>query len=548
MNWNAFPRLLLSLLAIPLTLALYPAANITAQGEASSTVYLDVAWERSPESATLNGGRIGAAVEQALRLPTSPSAVWDNGAATPEINRRSVPTGYQWASWQQRHSVDLRRFKGVFILPDGVDPSTTEGVLFDPFYAADIVPVNDNVYVYVNGQRQLAAGTNYGARNGGYAGRSAVANETDGWYIPGGIVLSGLRAGVNTIDLIVEERNVWGGLGYLMLRFGPRTDCIKAPSGLNSCLLEPGDILIQRNPENILVNQFFMGLGGTYFTHTALYVGSGMTVEAAGVTFSPADQVREISLKDAGWLDAGLYDWAVVRPTATDGAISAAVLYARTAAEGEAVRYNFFAAKDAAVTEGLYCSLLVWKAYKQVGLNLEADRGGAILSPGVASLLFYVTPDDLFYSAGLLSNRSTIVQSKAQSISRTIWRWIMWIQSPAHLMLTDSQGRRAGYDPASQRVLNEIPGVVYSGTKPGALETLSVSNAEITGDWELTVSGYARGPYYILAAPIDGRSSPLVIVNRATAPAQIDRFRIPDPEQAGEITVGYKAYLPLLRR
>ena len=99
--------------------------------------------------------------------------------------------------------------------------------MFDPHYNTDLVPINDNLYVYVNGViLKFTGGTNYGAPNGGQGGTSSVANETDGWYIPNGIAINGFQAGTNVVDIVVEERAAWGGLGYLMLRFGPRTSII----------------------------------------------------------------------------------------------------------------------------------------------------------------------------------------------------------------------------------------------------------------------------------------------------------------------------------
>ena len=95
-------------------------------------------------------------------------------------------------------------------------------MLIDPYYDTDIIPINDNLYVYLNGTRRFVGGTNYEAPNGGTNGRSNIANETDGWYIPGGVTITGFRQGINVLDIIAEERARWGGMGYLVLRLGPR--------------------------------------------------------------------------------------------------------------------------------------------------------------------------------------------------------------------------------------------------------------------------------------------------------------------------------------
>jgi len=197
--------------------------------EGTPTIYMTLTWERSRETDVIDGGFVGGGVEAGRQLATYPDFNWDDGTYTPDVNRNAVPSGYRWASWQQKYAVDIRRLKGTFMFPVSLDPATAEGVLFDPFYDTDLIPINDNLYVYLNGVPIFTGGTNYGASNGGFGGTSQVANEADGWYIPNGITLIGFQAGLNTVDIIVEERAAWDGLGYLMLRFGPRTGNVPLP-------------------------------------------------------------------------------------------------------------------------------------------------------------------------------------------------------------------------------------------------------------------------------------------------------------------------------
>ncbi|MEK7277312.1 MAG: IS21 family transposase, partial [Chloroflexota bacterium] len=163
-----------------------------------STLIIDLAWERSRESDTFNGGAIGAGVSAGLQLPTYPENVWDQGT---------------WAYWPQRTAVDIRHFKATFTFPVGLDPATTQLKLYYPYYPSDAIPINDNLYVYVNGVHQFTGGTSYNA------GR-CCGFPTDGWYIPDGVTLTGFQADTNTIDIITEEYANWGGLGYLALRYG----------------------------------------------------------------------------------------------------------------------------------------------------------------------------------------------------------------------------------------------------------------------------------------------------------------------------------------
>jgi murein DD-endopeptidase MepM/ murein hydrolase activator NlpD len=209
--------------------AVDPSKKNSGVTESTSTIYMTLTWERSRETDVTNGGCLGCGVEAGRQLATYPDFNWDDGTYTPGVNRNAVPSVYRWASWQQKYTVDIRRLKGTFIFPANLDPATTEGVLFDPFYDTDLIPINDNLYVYLNGVLVFTGGTNYGALNGGMNGTSQIANEADGWYIPNGITLTGFQAGTNTVDIVVEERATWGGIGYLMLRFGPRTSNIPIP-------------------------------------------------------------------------------------------------------------------------------------------------------------------------------------------------------------------------------------------------------------------------------------------------------------------------------
>src|SRR5262249_50372834 len=142
--------------------------------------------------------------------------VWDNGVNTPVNNRNLVPAGVQWASWPQLHSLDVRHFKATFTFPAGLDPTSTQLTLYDPYYASDVIPINDNIYVFVNGVQEFNGGLSYGMPRDG-----SNYFETDGWYIPSGATLNSFHSGTNTIDVITEEVNQWGGLGYLALRYGP---------------------------------------------------------------------------------------------------------------------------------------------------------------------------------------------------------------------------------------------------------------------------------------------------------------------------------------
>lgn len=322
--------------------------------------------------------------------------------------------------------------------------------------------------------------------------------------------------------------------------------CGVGANGLDTCALEPGDILLQR--WNSLFNNVFMTLGGTYFTHAAMYVGEGRVVEALGPHVDPDDQVIEHSV--ASWTNPAIYDWVVIRPSAGDEVREAAVTYMRAMAADPAVTYSLLAEKESDTT--VYCSQLVWRAYQRSGVNLEVDRGGSLTD--IASLNRLVTPDDLFYSAGLLAQRSIIVQQRSGSTDRNIWRWSMWILSPAHLLLVDDEGRRTGFDAATGTVLDEIPGVVYSGPE-AAVETISVTDPTgMSAQWTLYVVGYSSGAYTIEAGSVDSSTPPGPVHTGTTQAGKVEQFIINDPGTSGAIDVlpaePQRSFvsLPLLRR
>lgn len=185
----------------------------------SPATYVSPSWERSHESDAVLCDAVGGCLEAGLGLLTYPDNVWDNGAYYP--NSPSVP-GIQWASWRQINTGDIRRFKATFTFPDNLDPNSTQGIIFDPYYDVDIIPINDNIYIFVNGTQVYTGGTSYNAINGETGGYPSRTTETDDWYVSAPIISIGFRSGINTIDVLTEERFLWGGLGYLMLRFSPR--------------------------------------------------------------------------------------------------------------------------------------------------------------------------------------------------------------------------------------------------------------------------------------------------------------------------------------
>lgn len=159
--------------------------------------------------------------------------VWDNGTYhTPP----GTPSG-NFASWNYKGTVgtegpnydgtygsDLRRFQAEFTAPSEctVTGGTLSAVSFDG------IPINDNVYVFVNEDLIFWGGTRvytgemsstFQGVTGAAAARGTTSPaETDRWYIPGTLpALTNLTSGTNAIDVFTEENERWGGLGELVL-------------------------------------------------------------------------------------------------------------------------------------------------------------------------------------------------------------------------------------------------------------------------------------------------------------------------------------------
>ena len=187
-------------------------------------------WQRSTEAQNkvVTETSIGSEVNEALQLPLDANqTVFDNGVSTPTVNKNAVASGIFWASWSQYSSpnptscgpiFELRHFQAKFNL--GNLSNIKKIKLVSPYYSQDIIPINDNLYLYINGNFVTRLGTSYGAVNRGMNGHALVANETDGWVANGVLPTSAIAfliSGQNTLDIVAGETCRWGGMGKLEL-------------------------------------------------------------------------------------------------------------------------------------------------------------------------------------------------------------------------------------------------------------------------------------------------------------------------------------------
>ncbi len=216
---------------------LYIAAHAVVERTETGTFMPELTWQRSLEpDDTMFFPGYGAAwtPTEAFTIPLNETqTVWDNGS----YYDSGVTDSREYASWKYAFtepdggsyngSSDLRRFQATFTIPEGY--TVTGGSLYAPHFT-DGIPINDNVYIFVNGEDNLLfwGGTRVftGEIPGSFLGVTGLLaipgttepKETDGWYIPGTIPeVTEFIPGENVIDIFTEENERWGGMGKLVL-------------------------------------------------------------------------------------------------------------------------------------------------------------------------------------------------------------------------------------------------------------------------------------------------------------------------------------------
>ena len=220
------------------------AAHAVVQSYEKAAYTPEITWSRSSEEEVLSypgkGGQweYNEAIGQFTDMTTT--NVWDNGYYQDHIEPVS---GVNYASWlytgcdlsENNENLygnrggsyaccsDLRLFRADFVIPKDVDvTSATLGVVD----YNDRIPINDNIYVFVNGELLFWGGTSadhigtYNGMSGNQAIRSENGKplETDGWYIPGTFPsITNLRKGENVIEVFTEDYEYFGGMSKLFI-------------------------------------------------------------------------------------------------------------------------------------------------------------------------------------------------------------------------------------------------------------------------------------------------------------------------------------------
>lgn len=186
------------------------------QAMAQEKMAVPLTWSRS---SSFISGPVGEVVA-ALALPTDiaiPAQVWDRGewAYWSGPVECSFPTSPAWT----------RNFKTTFTITQSMlDSSATIARLYDPFaeslHKDGAIPINDALYLYVNGQFIIKRSASYGTALPGYGtpGIDSFPGGPVGWYITAiSFPVNLLKVGGNTINVVGEDTCDAGGLGFLAL-------------------------------------------------------------------------------------------------------------------------------------------------------------------------------------------------------------------------------------------------------------------------------------------------------------------------------------------
>lgn len=138
-------------------------------------------------------------------------------------------------------------------------------------------------------------------------------------------------------------------------------------------------------------------------------------------------------------------------------------------------------------------------------------------------------PDDIYFSP-----EASKVEER-QGLSHAIGRWVFRLLSPANILVTDPQGRRTGYDPTTNSVLQEIPDTFYSGPsfEPQHIDFRNL----VGGTWNVQVIGTGTGPYTFLAESIDKDSHIIIPASGNITPGAVVIYEFSNPGDGSQPTL-----------
>jgi hypothetical protein len=220
--------------------------------------------------------------------------------------------------------------------------------------------------------------------------------------------------------------------------------CVSPRTGLDVCQLQRGDILLNTSRfqgSGLLTTTVrdLVSASVTYWFHAGIYDGAGHVLEAGGPNLAHPDrEVQATPIQHTGFYGTGASsdatDWVVLRLKPEHRAIiDRALAWARERAATPDVRFfdetsilhmlAFADPRNKAQDTRFYCTLFVWQAFAQAGLDLDYNDAALRLDlpPPLAAILSrQVRADDLYASAFGPFAATTVVQDKNPGFRRAL--------------------------------------------------------------------------------------------------------------------------------
>jgi len=376
--------------------------------------------------------------------PTDPSWSWVNSTTAVWDGGDTTPAGAFIPYWEPGlwavlpHALGLgtctlpstqthQWFRTSFDLNDL--PNVTKVELIGRFphrnVEAGIIPMNDNLYAFVNptafSLEEIDAYGGVSAERGGFPPSlpppppvfldPSNVVETGGWYIrPLDLPLSTLRAGTNAVFVLLEEFCYWGGLGQLAIRVTSASDRLQQQwvRYRENPVLMPGPpgswdsqsvILGSVVEANGTLHMFY---GGTT-DDSRTDIGHATSTDGVNWTKDPANPV--LTRASGAW-DA----WAVYGPSVLHDGLDFKMWYTAVAGDGFPGSIGYATSTDGTV----------WTRYPDNPV-LQADSGwdgytittGAVVRDAGGYRMWYSgTADGLAWSAGLAFSREGVSWTK----------------------------------------------------------------------------------------------------------------------------------------
>ncbi|KKR49312.1 MAG: hypothetical protein UT84_C0033G0006 [Candidatus Curtissbacteria bacterium GW2011_GWA1_40_16] len=418
----------------------------------------EISWQRSTEASdqVVKETTIGSGVQEALALPLDPNqVVFDNGVYNSHANGSSIPPHISYASWSQYSSngtscgpiFDLRHFQAKFNLENNIDISRIENfVLRSPYYQGSTFPINDNAYIYLNGNFVKRLGTSHGATNIGMGGTAPYANETDGWIDNGdlgGAPAQFLHSGQNVIDVVAGEWCLWGGMGKLELVLEGQFPTVPYFS--------------QKDPlwgtqEYDHANSLSLSCGKTIAQCGCALTSAAMLLKYYGVDRSP-DSLPTTPENLNNWLKNNKgYTFGSVRwPSIASYSITANEKFGT-----QKIRFVGFGQSNDFTTLNTELA-----SNRPVILSVK-NESHFVVATGIQGITYSIN-DPISQSITTLQGYNNVFQGMRLYAPTSTDLSTIYISTPAptEILITDSSGRRAGKDPISGIIYTEIPNSFY---------------------------------------------------------------------------------------